>query len=170
MNKNDIEKYLRMLGQELHQQGLIFDIILLGGAVMLIEVGNRDSTQDIDTYFLPDFVAIFKAAAIVAGREGLPDGWLNDAAAGSTYFFKKSPSTKLWKKFPGLNVYIASLDYLLVTKLMAVRLKDEPDILALSKKLHISKRKDALALLKNYVPKEYISEEVLDEIDELFEA
>jgi hypothetical protein len=61
MNKNDIEKYLRMLGQELHQQGLTFEIILLGGAVMLIEVGNRDSTQDIDTYFLPDFMAIFKA-------------------------------------------------------------------------------------------------------------
>src|SRR5438874_494564 len=137
-----------MLGQELYQQGLTFDIILLGGAVMLIEVGNRDSTQDIDTYFLPDFMAIFKAAAVIAGREGLPDGWLNDAAAGSTYFFEKQPSTKLWKRFPGLNVYTATLDYLLVTKLMAVRLKDEPDILALSQELHISKRKEVITLLQ----------------------
>src|SRR5438067_7067911 len=123
MNKNDIEKYLRMVGEQLHAQGLNFDIILLGGAAMIIEVGNRDSTKDIDTYFLPDFTAIFKAAAIVAGREGLPDGWLNDAAAGSTYFFKKQPPTKLWKKFPGLNVSIASLDYLFVTKVIASRPK-----------------------------------------------
>jgi hypothetical protein len=113
---------------------------------------------------------LFSKLAVIAGREGLPDGWLNDAAAGSTYFFKKQPPMKLWKKFPGLNVYTASLDYLLVTKLMAVRLKDEPDIMALSQELHISKRKEVITLLQKYIPKEYISEEVLDEINELFEA
>lgn len=169
MNENEIEKYLRMVGLELQKEGLTFEILLLGGAAMLIEVKNRDSTQDVDTYFLPDFLAITKAAAIVAGREGLPDGWLNAAAAGFTYSFIRQPERKLWKKFPGLHVYTASLDYLFVTKMMALRLKDEEDIKALAKKLHISKRKEALRLIEQYVQKEYISTEVLDEIEELFE-
>lgn len=167
MNKRDVEKYLRMVGRELQKEGPTFEILLLGGAAMLIEVKNRDSTQDVDTYFLPDFLAITKAAAIVAGREGLPDGWLNAAAAGFTYSFIRQPERKLWKKFPGLNVYNASLDYLFVTKMMALRLKDEANIMALAKKLRISKRKDALLLMEKYVQKDYI--EVLDEIEELFE-
>ena len=103
-------------------------MLLLGGAVMLIEVGNRDTTDDVDTYYLPDFVAVAKAAAIVAQREGLEDSWLNSAAAGFTYFFTKGPPRKLWKKFPGLDVYMASLDYIFVTKVMANRSKDEVDL------------------------------------------
>lgn len=38
MNRQDIEKYLRMVGQELQKDGQTFEITLLGGAVMLIEV------------------------------------------------------------------------------------------------------------------------------------
>ncbi len=47
MNKRDIEKYLGMVGSELHKKDLNLEITLLGGAAMLIEVENRDSTQDI---------------------------------------------------------------------------------------------------------------------------
>ena len=169
MDKEDIEKYLRMVGQELQNQGLTYELLLLGGAAMLIEVGNRNSTQDVDTYFLPDFVAIAKAAAVVAGREGLPDGWLNSAAAGFTHNFIRQPSKKLWKTFPGLNVYTASLDYLLVTKIMASRPKDDPDIAALAKMLGISKRKDVIALMLQYVPKEHLTPDLLNEIEERFE-
>jgi predicted nucleotidyltransferase len=74
MDIHAIETYLRMVGHELDAQGLTCEIILLGGAVMLIEIGNRSSTQDVDTYFVKDFTAIMKAAAVVARREGLPDG------------------------------------------------------------------------------------------------
>ena len=71
MNKQDIEKYLGMVGLELQKQGMTLEILLLGGAVMLIEVGNRGDTDDVDTYHLPDYLAITKAAAIVAERERL---------------------------------------------------------------------------------------------------
>ena len=169
MNKQDIEKYLELVGQELATQGLAFELLLLGGAVMVIEVGNRESTQDIDTFFWPDFAAMAKAAAVVARREGLPDGWLNTAAAGFTYNFQKLPVKKLWKKFPGLEVYTASLEYILVSKLMASRLKNHEDIKALATQLQISKQKDMLTLVREYVSVEDISEDVLDEIADLFE-
>ena len=169
MNKEDIETYLRMVGLELQKQGMASEVLLLGGAVMLIEVGNRSTTDDVDTYYLPDFVAVTKAAAVVAQREGLEDGWLNSAAAGFTYFFTREPDRKLWKEFPGLRVYMASLDYIFVSKLLAHRFKDETDITALAKKLGLSRRRDALALLEKYVPQDAIPQDVLDEIEERFE-
>lgn len=169
MNKRDIEKYLRMVGQELHEQGLNFDIVLLGGAAMIIEVGNRNSTQDIDTYFLPDYMAISKAAALIANREGLPDSWLNSAAAGFTFSFIKEPSTKLWKNFPGLSIYLPSLEYLLVTKIMAGRPKDESDIEALAKRLHIVKQQGILDLMIQYVPEEQITPDIMLQIELRFD-
>ena len=69
MNKQDIENYLRLVGQELHAQGHMLDLLLLGGAAMLIEVGNRESTQDVDTYFVSNTTALFRAAANVAQRD-----------------------------------------------------------------------------------------------------
>lgn len=51
MNKDDIQKYLRMLGDELHKRNVTGEILLVGGAVMLLEVGNREITKDIDAYF-----------------------------------------------------------------------------------------------------------------------
>ncbi len=168
MKKDDIEKYLQMVGEELYRQGLTYEIVLLGGAVMLLEVGNRESTQDVDTFFLPDFTAIMKAAASVAEREGLPDGWLNSAAAGFTYSFKEEPPKKLWKKFPGLHVYTASLDYILVTKIMASRSRDQSDILALAQKLQVANRHVVLTLMRKYVSDEDMSEDVMETIEDMF--
>lgn len=170
MTRDDIEKYLEMVGQELEKQGLSLEILLLGGAAMVIEVGNRESTQDVDTYFLSDFTAVAKAAAGIAAREGLPDGWLNSAAAGFTYGFIKQPGRKLWRSFPGLQVYTAALDYLLVTKIMAGRPKDDADIIALAKVLQISMRKDVVALVAQYVPKEQMNADVIRTIARCFRA
>lgn len=168
MNKQDIEKYLHMVGLELQKQGITSEMLLLGGAVMLIEVGNRDNTDDIDTYYLPDFVAVAKAAAVVAGREGLDDSWLNSAAAGFTYFFTRQPDRKLWKEFLGLRVYTASLEYIFTTKIMAGRSKDELDIIALAKKLSVTSREDVIALLAQYIPEEAITSDLLREIGRRF--
>ncbi len=170
MDKNDIEKYLRMVGHELQEKGLTLDILLLGGAAMLVEFGNRESTQDIDTFFWSDFAAIAKAAAAVAEREGLPDGWLNNAAAGFTHNFIKQPSMKLWRQFPGLRVYTPSVEYLFVTKIMAGRPRDEEDIMVLAQMLGISKRKDVLDLVTQYVPKEDLTVDVLRGIERCFRS
>jgi hypothetical protein len=48
MNKEDIEKYLRMLGLELLKKQVTGELLLVGGAVMLLEIGNREITKDIE--------------------------------------------------------------------------------------------------------------------------
>ncbi len=69
-----------------------------------------------------------------------------------------------------MDVYVVSLDYLFVTKIMASRHKDREDIKALATKLKIVKRKDVFALVTKYVANEDISTEVFDEVEYLFEA
>jgi hypothetical protein len=77
MNKDDIEKYLRMLGRELLTKQVTGELLLVGGAVMLLEIGNREITKDIDAYFDPQSAtAIREASIIIARREGLPVDWL----------------------------------------------------------------------------------------------
>jgi predicted nucleotidyltransferase len=159
-----------MVGQELNKGGKKLEIVLLGDAAMLIEVGNRDSTYDVDTFFVSDFTALVKASAVVAAQEKLPDGWLNSAAAGFTYNFKKQPDKHLWKSFPGLDVYIVSLDYLFVTKVMAGRQKDREDIKVLAAKLSIVTRQEVMNLVTQYVAHEDISKDVLRQVAYLFDA
>lgn len=168
MNKQDIEKYLHLVGQELQAQGVTLDLLLLGGAAMLIEVGNRESTQDVDTYFVSNTTALLKASAKVAQHEQLPDGWLNTAAAGFTYNFIKKPNMVLWRAFPGLQVYLPSLEYLFVTKVMAGREKDDLDIKALAVALRLSTGKDAIDLVRHYVSVDDISDEALEAIRRCF--
>lgn len=48
MNSRQIEHYLGFLGQKLDEMQTKASIILLGGALMVTQIGNRKSTQDID--------------------------------------------------------------------------------------------------------------------------
>lgn len=167
MNKEDIEKYLRMLGDELQKKHVTGEILLVGGAVMLLEVGNREITKDIDAYFDQKYAAAIREAVIViAKREGLISGWLNDAVKG---FFSTQPPNRKWVEYPGLRVYIPSLDYLLVMKVVAGRPQDVEDAKALIKKLHISNAQEVFALIAKYTKKEKLEVRVQYIVEDLFE-
>jgi hypothetical protein len=85
MDKSDIERYLQMVGEELAAKGQKGKILLVGGAVMILIVGNRNSTRDIDGSFEDGAQAIREAVSHIAVREGLPTDWLNDGAKGFLY-------------------------------------------------------------------------------------
>ncbi len=61
------------------------------------------------------------------------------------------------------------LDYLLALKLLAHRSKDDADITALKNLLGVKKQEEALSLLEKYVSKKYITNEVVEKIEEFFE-
>lgn len=48
MDSTQIEQYLGFLGQKLADMQTSATLILLGGALMVTQIGNRKTTQDID--------------------------------------------------------------------------------------------------------------------------
>lgn len=166
MDKQAIEHYLELLGRELQQRQVNADILLVGGAVMVVEVGNRSSTQDIDASFEKNAPAIRDAISFIATREGLRNDWLNDAAKGFLY---TQPPITLWRQYGSLNIYIPSLEYLLAMKLVAGRPRDIDDAKAIVKRSRISTPQDVLNILTQYVPQSRIDVRVQYLVEELFE-
>ena len=159
MNKEDAEKYLRLLGRELQKQGVTGEILVHDDIKVLLSVKKPEVHRDIDAYLAGDETAI-----------SIPND-MNAYFGGQSEVFHAAIAqiaidenlSKDW-----LDVYIVSLDYLLVTKIMASRYKDRQDIQALASRLKIVRRKDVLTLVTKYVASDDISSEVLDEITYLF--
>ncbi|MGH2478657.1 MAG: DUF6036 family nucleotidyltransferase [Ktedonobacteraceae bacterium] len=143
-----------MLGQELAATNRTGAILLVGGAAMILMVGNRNSTRDIDASFEHEAQAIRTAVTQIAHREGLPPDWLNDGAKGFLYV---TPPVTLWKRFPGLDVYLPALEYLLAMKIVAGRLQDIADARALIQHLGITQPQDVLNILQLYIPSTYLT-------------
>lgn len=93
LNARDIEAYLAELGQELQHAGVAQPVRLLmvGGAYMLTQIGNRPSTKDVDVLLedIPDpsasplYLPLQSAVRAVAARHGLPLNWVNDVIGGA---------------------------------------------------------------------------------------
>lgn len=103
---------------------------------------------------------------MVADREGLADDWINDGVKG---FFYTQPATETWAEYPGLRVYIPSLDYLFAMKVVAGRPQDIEDLKALAHELRISNAQEALMLVKKYVPEQLLVPRIEYLIEEIFE-
>jgi len=164
MDKSDIERYLQMVGEELAAKGQKGKILLVGGAVMLLIVGNRNSTRDIDGSFEDGAQAIREAVSHIAAREGLPTDWLNDGAKGFLY---SRPPVTLWRDYPGLEIYLPSLDYLLAMKIVAGRQQDVRDARALIQHLGLSQSQEVIGILQKYVPQQYLTAKVQYIVEDL---
>jgi len=154
-----------MLGQELVAAHVTGSLLLLGGAIMVTEVGNRSSTRDIDASFDREAQAIRAAVRTIAVREGLPPDWLNDGAKGFLY---SQPPMKLWRSFPGLLVFVISLEYLLAMKVIAGRPGDIADARALVHQLHLTRPQQVLDLVQHFIPPHYLTVTIQYVVNDLF--
>jgi hypothetical protein len=79
----DIRTAFAALSAEFEHDGEAAEIVVVGGAAVVLLFEARDTTKDVDAYFLmPDASHVRAAAARVADRLNLPDDWLNDGAKG----------------------------------------------------------------------------------------
>ncbi|HXA16471.1 MAG TPA: hypothetical protein VN380_05740 [Thermoanaerobaculia bacterium] len=109
----------RALSDELGRQGERADIAVVGGAALVLLFRARESTKDVDAYFLrPEASLIRSAATVVSARLALPDDWLNDGAKG--YLVGISEGAVLFHS-TSLTVRSAALPQLLAMKLAAWR-------------------------------------------------
>ncbi len=139
-----------MLALELEARGVEGELYLVGGAVMCLAFEARDATRDVDALFRPAR-EVREAAASVAKRAKVPEGWLNDAVKG---FLRPGGEFDAFLEAPFLRVFVARPAYLLAMKCASMRLgaefHDLDDVRYLLRYLNIETLEEALAVVTRY--------------------
>ena len=123
--KDNIDTYLKALAKEYRKLGgrkLPAEIVLIGGASILINYGFRRMTTDIDA-LIQSASTMKEAIDHVGDMYGLPRGWLNeDFKRTASYTPKLIQHSDYYKTFYGvLTVRSVSGEYLIAMKLRAGR-------------------------------------------------
>ena len=166
LHRDEIEGYLRQVGQCLVDQALTGEIFIVGGAYMTLVLRQRETTKDVDAYFATNAEAIRAAAARVASENGLPTDWLNDAVKG---FFYVQPEATPWSELPGLRIYAPDAAYIFAMKALAGRPEDMRDLHALRDVLGLASAEDALNIVTRYVPARLLTPRVQYLLEDLFD-
>jgi len=127
LSRADILEALEALARELETTGVESreEIVLAGGAALVLLFNARDATRDVDAFPVGStgFAVVRRAAQRVAGVLDLPDDWLNDGAKG--YLNGLLPGQVVLER-PALLVRALAPQQLLAMKLSAWR--DDVDI------------------------------------------
>lgn len=123
--KTNLDGYLKELSKEFRKINgtrMPAEIILIGGASVLINYGFREMTYDMDA-IIQASSSMRDAINHVGDRMGLPNGWLNtDFMKTKSYTPKLIQYSKYYKTFSNvLRVRTISAEYLISMKLMAGR-------------------------------------------------
>jgi len=170
MEKEQIEFYLEKLSEALERRGVKGEIVLYGGAAMVLALKARPSTKDVDAVFMPKDL-IYQAAKEVEGQYGAPESWLNDAVKG---FVSPREEHDPYRDLPNLRVFTAAPEYLLAMKCMSLRIgrgsSDVEDVRFLIRHLGLTSAKDLLDRIEKYYPRNRISPKTQFAVEELFET
>ena len=125
IGRDEIIDALTKLGALSQNEGEPIQLILVGGGVMVLVFGERDSTRDLDVLIVTPAEGrkVKELAKIVALERGWPDDWLNDAAKGFLVGVSEGP---IIFSAVGIEVRRPGFPQLLAMKLSAWR--DELDI------------------------------------------
>lgn len=125
ITKKTLDHYLKNLAKEYRKsagRGLPGEIILTGGAAVLVEYGFREMTYDVDAIILAGS-AMKDAIALVSDRHNLPYGWLNmDFMQTASYSNKLREVSVYYKTFSNvLTIRMVTGEYLVAMKLVSGR-------------------------------------------------
>lgn len=148
--KENLDSCLRELAKEFRKKNgnkMPAEIILIGGASILINYGFREMTYDMDA-IINSSSAMKETINTVGDRLGLPIGWLNtDFVNTNSYTPRLAGFSEYYKTFSNiLQVRTVSSEYLVAMKLMAGRQykSDLSDIVGIL--IEQEKRGDQLSL------------------------
>ena len=165
--KREIERLFKLLNDELAKTNQTGEVYLVGGAVMCLVYDARASTKDVDALFKPA-AAIREAARRVALQARAADDWLNDGVKG---YLSERGDFRRYVDHSNLRVMVASPEYLLAMKCLAMRLgaefHDEADIRFLLRLLDITRYDDAVAVIARYYPLNKFPQKSLYALEEL---
>ena len=166
MDKNQIQKCLEELNDELQLMDVKGEVCLYGGAVMCLVYDARPATKDVDAVFKPT-QQMREAIKRVAQANNLKEDWLNDAVKG---FVVQHPQKTLLN-LSHLKVFVPEPDYLLAMKTLAARVEatDKQDVQFLINLLGIKSAQEVFGILEKYYPRQQIKPATQFFIEELFE-
>lgn len=123
--KENLDSYLKELAKEFRKRNgtkMPAEIILTGGAAILLHYGFREMTYDIDA-IIQASSSMKDAINNVGDRLNLPTGWLNtDFMKTASYSPKLVQYSKYYKTFSNvLRIRFVSAEFLIAMKLMAGR-------------------------------------------------
>jgi len=119
LSAGDIRQAFDALSEEFKRREQRADIVIVGGAALVLLFHARESTKDVDAYFVkPEAALVREAAEAVADRLNLPGDWLNDGAKG---YFVGISAGRVLHDSQELTVRAASIEQLLAMKLSAWR-------------------------------------------------
>ena len=123
--RKEIAEGIARLGQLAVESGIKIELVLVGGALMVLRFRARESTRDVDVAILApaDAEKVRELARSVAEEHGWPNDWLNDGAKGYLIGLSSGP---IVLSVPGIEVRSPSDAQLLAMKLSAWR--DDVDI------------------------------------------
>lgn len=123
--RKEIAEGIERLGQLAVESGIQIELVLVGGALMVLRFRARESTRDVDVAILAPVEAhrVRELAGMVAAERGWPDDWLNDGAKGYLIGVSSGP---IVLSAPGIEVRSPATAQLLAMKLSAWR--DDVDI------------------------------------------
>jgi predicted nucleotidyltransferase len=165
MTDAEMRGYLAEVGERLAARGTPGEIVLAGGAVMVMALQARGGSSDIDAVFTRAAEAIRQAAREVADAHGLPAMWLNDHVR--VFVAQDAPTVELFE-VPGLRVRMVRLDYLFYMKAWAGDPIDQRDLRTIAKALGVTDEAEAYEIVRRYSPGE-LSQEVQILLESLFE-
>ncbi len=171
LSKDQILACLQELSAEMGKRSLKGEILLFGGAAMVLAFNARISTKDVDAVFRPKS-EMYEIAAEIADRHDLPKDWLNDSVKG---FIHSDPLRQdLLVRFDFLSVYVPEPEYLLAMKCMSMRIgvesSDIDDVKTLLTHLGIKTPAEVFSLIEGYYPHHQIPQRTFYAIDEILQG
>jgi hypothetical protein len=120
LNRDDLIGALTRLGQLAATDGHAIELLVVGGGVMVMEFGTRDSTRDLDGIVTNaiDPAAVRRYAQVVAMERNWPADWLNDGAKG--FLVGVTVPNNLFVS-EGIRVFRPAYEQLLAMKLCVAR-------------------------------------------------
>ena len=174
MSREEILAALAALDRELAACGVVGEVCLFGGAVMVLAFNARLATKDVDAVFQPATV-IRELAARVAATTNLPPDWLNDGVKGFLSARHEVTAGGL-PQFPHLRLTMPTAEYLLAMKCLASRLgssageaDDTADIVFLTRHLGLRSATAVMDIVTAYYPPNQVPVKAKFLVESLFE-
>jgi hypothetical protein len=176
-NRSNIDHYLYLVAKEYKKENRSnpeAEIIIVGGASMIMNYSFRDTTTDIDSIIRASS-SMKDVINKIGDENGLGTGWLNEDFKNTvSYSYKLIENSRFYKKFCNcLSVRTVSNEYLLAMKVRSARIykHDLSDIIGIIKEHQEMGKEITFELLNEAYRKLYdedISEPMADKLNEIF--